>query len=136
MIFSVKKRRYYGVQRALQTRNNPFLVRLEVGLIQTYNNILRQKEIFWFQKSRTDWLCFEDKNVAYFHYIIVTKRQRNRIQGLKDSLRQWVSNDVALKTMVVHFCTALFTDDSTTSGMIPIQCQFHPITDEHKFYYP
>ena len=58
-IFHRKKQvlaRLGGIQKALTARHNEFLANLENELINDYNTILHQEELFWFQKSRVKWL--------------------------------------------------------------------------------
>lgn len=69
-IFQRKKvllARIGGVQRALERRPLRSLHRLEAKLKRELEEVLMQEELLWVQKSRKDWVCFGDRNTAYFH---------------------------------------------------------------------
>jgi|UniRef100_A0A3N7EKX2 hypothetical protein len=51
-----------GIQKALNGGRNQFLHRLELDLTKEYTQILTQEEIFWYRKSRCQWISFGDKN--------------------------------------------------------------------------
>ena len=54
-LFHTKRKllaRLVGIQRKLHYFNNPFLVKLESGLLADYYRIIHEQEILWFQKSR------------------------------------------------------------------------------------
>lgn len=44
---------------------------LEKSLLQEYNEILQQEELYWFQKSRVQWLQLGDKCTGFFHATIL-----------------------------------------------------------------
>ena len=43
----------------------------------------KAEEIFWAQKARSKWLKAGDKNTAYFHACVKTRRKRNQITNLQ-----------------------------------------------------
>ena len=100
-----------GIQKALTCRENPFLNRLEEALSAEYRQILRQEEIFWYQKSRCQWLSFGDRNITYFHTKTIIRRQRNKIKALKNEQNIWVWEEGSLKMMVTDFYQNLFRGD-------------------------
>lgn len=113
-IFYWKKRvlaRLQGIQKHLNGSNQPFLRRLEKELDSQYNQILKQEEIYWYQKSRCQWLSFGDRNTAYFHTKAIIRRQKNRIQCLKDNDHQWIWDDMKLKAMATEFYKNLFSKE-------------------------
>ncbi|OMO68562.1 reverse transcriptase [Corchorus capsularis] len=54
-----------GVQRALETRPNPFLYRLEKELSDEFNLVLSQEEMLWFQKSHSNWMVLSHFKSVY-----------------------------------------------------------------------
>jgi hypothetical protein len=92
-IFQKKRKvlaRLGEIQKAIAVRGNPHLYQLEDDLLAEYNQILRQEEIHWFQKSRCNWISFGDRNTSYFHTKTIIRRQRNKIKALKNELQVWV----------------------------------------------
>lgn len=61
-----------------------FLAQLEESLIQEYNNILEQEELYWFQHARTQWIANGERNTKYFHLMALIKRRRKSILALKN----------------------------------------------------
>lgn len=67
-IFHRKKRliaRLEGIQRSLSCRISPFLLDLEKTLIKDYNATLKQEELLWLQKSRSDWIASGDRDTKF-----------------------------------------------------------------------
>lgn len=124
-IFERKKRilaRLVGIQRSLETTASSSLSNLEKRLIQDYNDILIQEEIFWFQKARSKWLHYGDKNTKYFHASTIVKRRKNRIVALKDNQGRWVFDPVILKAMAVEFFTNLYKSEPLTLDPAASMC--------------
>ena len=85
-IFKIKRvlvARINGVQRALEGKLNPFLFNLEKQLLNDYNQTLLQKELLWFQKSRSNWVQFGDRNNKYFYTTMIIRRRKNRVEALR-----------------------------------------------------
>ena len=81
-IFHHKKRvvtRLRGVQTALSTNPNNFLVGLEKELRLEFTEILKLKEELWAMKSRITWLVEGDRNTSFFYTSTLVHRRRNRI---------------------------------------------------------
>ena len=51
-----------GAMRALERNLNPFLFNLKQHLLNEYNQTLLQEELFWFQKAKSNWIQFGDRN--------------------------------------------------------------------------
>lgn len=85
-IFSQKKRAISKLKRIQETleRKSTFKLRAREAEIRLeIENILNQKEMLWFQKSRNEWLTQEDKSTSYFHRHTLKKRSQNRTIGLQ-----------------------------------------------------
>lgn len=131
-IFARKRRllnRLNGIQKQTNKEANPFVRRLEAKLLLEYNETLIQEEILWFQKSRSRWLVYGDRNTRYFHTSTIVKRRRNKITSLCTEEGNWISDDEALKSLAVNFYSNLYTEevedrpDITTNSMFPILTQ-------------
>lgn len=50
-----------------------------------YEKVLYQEELVWFQKSRSKWLYFGDRNTRFFHGVTAIRRRRNSYDMLQDN---------------------------------------------------
>lgn len=116
-IFRRKKNvlaRLSGVQKSLSERENDYLTGLEKELIQEYNQILYQEEIFWFQKSRVKWMVVGKRNMKFFHQSTIMRRRRNKIMMLKID-NEWIKNDETLREHAFHHFASQFQEASRSS---------------------
>ncbi|XVF47014.1 hypothetical protein PTKIN_Ptkin03bG0075000 [Pterospermum kingtungense] len=74
--------RLVGVQKLLAVRQSQWRIRLEMDIRHELDEVLKQEEMFWFQRSREEWIRFGDLNTKFYHASIVVKRSRNTIQAL------------------------------------------------------
>jgi hypothetical protein len=134
-IFQKKRKvlaRLGGIQKAIAVRGNPHLYQLEDDLSAEYNQILRQEEIHWFQKSRCNWISFGDRNTSYFHTKTIIRRQRNKIKALKNELQVWVWEENKLKDTAREFYQKLFwQDQEETREDIRLEGNFSIIDQNH-----
>lgn len=99
-IFKKKRKieaRLKGIQRTLERVDSLSLLHLEQNLQHEYNHILFQEELFWFQKSREQWVKLGDKNTAFFHAQTVIRRKRNKIHGFNLPNGIWCSDEEVLQ---------------------------------------
>eukprot|EP00253_Pinus_taeda_P015759 PITA_15759 len=57
---------------------------LEIKYHQDWDNLCKQEEFFWRQKSRVQWLKEGDRNTGFFHKATMSNRAHNRISTIKD----------------------------------------------------
>lgn len=69
------------------------LYELRKGLWKDYKLIVKQKENYWFQQSRSKWLLLGDCNSNFFHQAAIIKRRRNRITSLLGLTNAWIYDD-------------------------------------------
>lgn len=69
---------------------------LEKDLIWEYNDVLKQEEIHWFQKSRIKWILDGESNTKFFHQTTLARRRVNKIFMLKVD-GEWMDNQELLK---------------------------------------
>ncbi|XP_019054565.1 PREDICTED: uncharacterized protein LOC109115232 [Nelumbo nucifera] len=55
------------------------------------NYLLETEELFWNQRSRSDWLRDADRNTAYFHIQATNRRWKNTIYGLYNDHGCWIT---------------------------------------------
>ncbi|KAA3476943.1 reverse transcriptase [Gossypium australe] len=70
------------VRRILDWRSSFGLRCLELALHQEIEEVIKHKELLWFQKSRSMWLMNGDRNTSYFHNQTLTRWRKNRIEGV------------------------------------------------------
>ncbi|KAK8622846.1 hypothetical protein V6N13_117745 [Hibiscus sabdariffa] len=114
--------RLKGVQRALCSRQSPFLHNLENDLLLELESHLDQEEMLWRQKSYSEWIQLGDRNTSYLHK---KAKIRNRITSLKILGGTWCDDDKVLKDEAVNFYKSLFSLDQShvsspcSSSMFP-----------------
>ncbi|XP_058756417.1 uncharacterized protein LOC131629650 [Vicia villosa] len=109
---AVVMRRLEGIQRKLQQHYNyGGMKRLEAHLQKELSTILKQEELIWFQRAKTNWLKDGDRNTRYYHMKASTRRKRNKIHMLKDKNGTWVDENDTLQKMVTQYFKSMF--DST-----------------------
>jgi hypothetical protein len=69
--------------------------------------LLRQEEIKWHQRSKTNHLLKGDNNTKYFQLVANGKRRKTRIFQLKDGSRI-IKGDEQLKEYITHYYKGLF----------------------------
>lgn len=109
----------HGIARSLSNGDNSYLYHLLNKLWFEYDQLLYQKEVFWFQKSRCKLLESGDKNTRYFHGTTVSIRKKQKIESLQDSNGIWVTDQDVLRGMAQSFFQELYIDEGpdTSSGI-------------------
>ncbi|XP_043818255.1 uncharacterized protein LOC122725284 [Manihot esculenta] len=131
-IFAKKRRllrRIEGVQRALALNGYPpNLVKLDFLLRQKMEEVLKQEELYWFQRSKEEWIVSGERNTKFYYLAAKVKKKRKLISALQDSNGQWVTDEASLENLVVQFYKGLFTNDSTyvLSNLEGIACRRIP----------
>ncbi|CAL1356334.1 unnamed protein product [Linum trigynum] len=81
--------------------------------------VLKQEEILWFQKSRAQWFREGDCNTRFFHLATLKRRCFNRIRRLKNGQGEWVEEDEQLEKLVRAFYITLYTAEETAMDILP-----------------
>ena len=122
---STRKRRVLArlndAQKALVENPNGFLIDLEKKLIEEYSLIMLQEEEYWAPKSRLNATNFRDCNITFFHVTTVVRRHRNKIRCIKDSVGNWILDDLEIKDHIKVGFQKLYTIESLSS---PITSDF------------
>lgn len=100
--------RIKGVQEKLERGNSLSLALLERDLQKEYSDMLRQEELFWFQKSNEKWVKLGDRNTSFFHTHMIMRRKRNKVIGLFLSNGTWSNDENVLKKEALDFYQSLF----------------------------
>eukprot|EP00253_Pinus_taeda_P022189 PITA_22189 len=62
---------------------------------QVWENLCKQKEIFWRQKSRVQWLKEGKRNTRFFHTSTMANKAHNRISSIKDADIEQLIKDIS-----------------------------------------
>ncbi|XP_061376067.1 uncharacterized protein LOC133318127 [Gastrolobium bilobum] len=89
-IFKIEKKRKFKLQRRIKGVDSQLsrgldeaLERLHKDLWFELNTIYIHEELSWFQRSRSNWLAFGDRNSKLFHAATVARTRKNKIGDLK-----------------------------------------------------
>ncbi|KAK8694101.1 hypothetical protein V6N13_071661 [Hibiscus sabdariffa] len=104
--------RLCGVQRCLDQMRSSNMVKLESKFIQELEVLLEQEELLWKQKSRIDWVNFNDRNTSYFHSKARAHTRKKMVQSLKLSGSYWCNNHDLLRDAATAFFAALFDTET------------------------
>lgn len=89
--------RMTGIQRTWQNSDILNLAMLERELHKEYSEVLKQKELLWYQKFREKWVKLGDRNTKFFHTQTIVRRRRNKIQGMFIENDSWCTDSDTLK---------------------------------------
>ncbi|XP_072080884.1 uncharacterized protein [Arachis hypogaea] len=68
----------------------------------------KQEKKFWGQRVRIKWLRMGDKNTTFFHASTVQRRDKNRIEILKNANGEWISEEDEVRKMAEEYFESLF----------------------------
>lgn len=97
-----------GVQRSLNHQPRNHLIKTDRKFLKELDKVLEQEELFWFQKSRENWIVSGDRNTKFYLASALVRRSRNKIEALKDDNGNWVTETDQLKNKVQGFYTNMF----------------------------
>lgn len=83
-----------------------------------YKDILRHKELYRFQRARSNWLLHGERNTTLFHTSVFIRRSRNHIRSLKDINRQWTKDSQQLRQLTRDFYISLYTVEPLDMSII------------------
>nr|GFA60763.1 hypothetical protein [Tanacetum cinerariifolium] len=86
--------------------NNPHnheLKRKEAITLEEYNKATTDEENFLFQKAKVDWISKESRNNQYFHKVLKSKRQANKIVSICDDQGNRLEGKLMEEQFVNHF---------------------------------
>lgn len=99
-------------------------------LWQEYETVLFQEELLWFQKSRSKWLYFGDRNTRFFHGATAIRRRRNSFDILQDDQGNWIGEQNQIEHMVNSYFHSLFSNEGVRDPT-PIFGAFPVLSEEN-----
>ena len=81
--------------------------------------MLKEDELLWFQRSREEWLVSGDKNIKFYHASTQVRKNRHKIQALKNPNQDWITNTTQLENMVYELYMQLFRNDNICNRVKP-----------------
>ena len=70
---------------------------------QEWENLCKQEEIFWKQKSRVQWLKEGERNTKFLHRSTIANRTHNMISSIKDEDGQIYQSHEEIEAMLVMY---------------------------------
>lgn len=82
---------------------------VEAKLRGELDKFLEMEEVYWKQRSKTDWLKNDDRNIKYFHRKASQRRKWNSIDCIQNQDEEWLETKDQIKAYVVAFFKGLYT---------------------------
>ncbi|XP_010424030.1 PREDICTED: uncharacterized protein LOC104709061 [Camelina sativa] len=95
------------IQNELELYQTDALLQKEADLLSSFDVVLEQEEVLWFQNFRERWITLGDRNTKYFHTSTVIRRRHNRIDMLRNEEGVWISNTDELENLAIEYYTRL-----------------------------
>lgn len=71
---------------------------------QDWENLCKQEEIYWRQKSRVQWLKEGERNTRFFHRSTIENKAHNRISSIKGTDGKFLDSHKEIEAVLVrHF---------------------------------
>lgn len=72
-----------------------------------------QEELYWKQRSKQHWLKEGDRNTKFFHRYATSRRQKNRLNRIRNDEGEWVDMDV-MNEVIKNYYSTIFTSNSNS----------------------
>ncbi|GKB39949.1 RNA-directed DNA polymerase, eukaryota, reverse transcriptase zinc-binding domain protein [Tanacetum coccineum] len=96
---------------------NKDIIKLECELLKKFNEAMMDEEKLVFQQAQIEWLSAGDKKNAYFHSMIRSKRNLNRIECTYDDQEtRYTGDDIPLCLMVTDVTKKEIKEDMFDIG--------------------
>ncbi|KAJ8428363.1 hypothetical protein Cgig2_027779 [Carnegiea gigantea] len=111
------------------------------AIFEEINQLRKQKDVLWWQRSRTEFLKFVDHNSTWFHRKANMRRVANQITELKDTNGQSYHKAHDLERIIVAYFGDLFYFEWTgriehALGKDMIKSIFYPVDDDIILFIP
>lgn len=103
--------RIQGFQHVVMNMPNNVLFKLEKRLTKELDEVLKQEELLWFQKSGEEWITSGDRNTKYYHASTIVKRNWSKCDSLKDNDEKVITDKEEIKALIRNYYNDLFNRD-------------------------
>ncbi|TXG53380.1 hypothetical protein EZV62_022549 [Acer yangbiense] len=79
------------------------------------DNMLSNEEIYWRQRSRSNWLAAVDRNSRYFHHKASARKKRNSIEMLEDDCGRKFTDEKGISDTLCNYFVDLFSSSSPST---------------------
>ncbi|GJY99077.1 hypothetical protein Tco_0516507 [Tanacetum coccineum] len=71
--------------------------------LEEFNKAMNEEEMFLFQRDKVNWLYERNRNTAYFHKVVKSKRNKNRVMSITNVMMECVEGSKVTDEFVNHF---------------------------------
>ncbi|GJX34584.1 RNA-directed DNA polymerase, eukaryota, reverse transcriptase zinc-binding domain protein [Tanacetum coccineum] len=100
----------------IKVEENPFDAKVKedmINILYKYNEALNDEEKLLAQKAKVKWLSEGDRNTKYFHNIVKSRMNKNKIMGIYDEHGNWYEGELLPDQFVKHFQKFLSKDGNS-----------------------
>lgn len=90
---------------------------------------MNQEEMYWFQKSRSEWLSNGDRNTTFFRSRMIKRRRQNKISSLRIDGPDWCFENDKLRAHAVGYFSPLYTVEDCSFRAFPVHGRFPKLGD-------
>ena len=106
-------------------------VNFKARMLKSEVNDLMEKETrMWFQRSRSLWVTFGDKNSKYFHSRAMLCYWRNKIDGVRDGRGHWKNDLKEIANEFLKYFVELFSTSSNYQPELALDTIQSLVTDD------
>ncbi|CAB4277873.1 unnamed protein product [Prunus armeniaca] len=78
------------------------------------DRLLELDELYWWQRSRVNWLKSRDRNISYFHKIAHHRAKTNSLTGILDANNVLQKDRVPIGKVFLDYYNGLFSSAGVT----------------------
>ncbi|GJV80028.1 RNA-directed DNA polymerase, eukaryota, reverse transcriptase zinc-binding domain protein [Tanacetum coccineum] len=98
------KNQLVEIQSKINKKHNDKELRMEESkCLQNYVEALKDEEKLMYQKAKIKWLSFGDRNNAFFHKVLKSRKNKSRISAVRDSQGNQFHDGEVAKQFVKYF---------------------------------
>lgn len=83
-----------------------------------FGELLQQREIFWKQRAKVEWLREGNRNTKYFHARATERKKKNSFEQLRNKEGVWCNWENGLQGVISDYFSELYTSQASDSSLI------------------